>query len=198
MTQPLPKPVRAKKPRRPLRRTKPLAKGKPPKRASGLEPGRLRSRKPMKKSNPVRRAKKYARNYGEHRPFVVSLECAIRVGNGQPNPWRIVPAHVVATGAGGCKGDWRDLVCLSYDLHLEQHRIGVRAFQEKYGVNLFALRHVLVVADPGVDVREQLAAWKRLHEEHTGQEVIDALGRGFLLTGREIAPPTIAVDSTEI
>jgi hypothetical protein len=96
---------------------------------------------------------------------------------------------------GGCKGGWRDMVPLSRDLHDLQHAIGIKAFEDRFEVSLHALRHVLVVSDPGVDVSEQVAAWRRLHE-HPAGEVTSALQRGLDLTGFPISPPRVAEEST--
>jgi hypothetical protein len=46
-------------------------------------------------------------------------------------------AHVRARGAGGM--DHGNLVPLEHRLHMEQHRIGQRSFEGKYGVDLRAL-----------------------------------------------------------
>jgi hypothetical protein len=166
----LPKPVRAPKDFRPLR-----------------------AKKPINRTNPARKAAKFARNFGEHRAFIVGLPCAVRLKPScRENPWRIVPAHVRAIGMGAAKGTWRDLVPLSHDLHMKQHRLGVRGFEETFGISLRALRHVLVVADPVVSIEEQLIAWRLLHQEHSEAEITAALQRGFDLTGFPVEPPRAA------
>lgn len=172
------------------------------------EPSVLRSKKPLRRVNPERKAAKFERNFGAHRDFIVALPCAVRLSRsgGLPvvhsfdragrarnpslrNPFSIVSAHVQAIGMGGAKGSWRDLVPLSADLHLSQHRLGLAEFERRFEVSLRALRHVLVVADPDVEPSEQLAAWDRLHQQHTPEEVREALQRGYDLTGRAIVPP---------
>ena len=45
-------------------------------------------------------------------------------------------AHVKARGMGGCGGDRRSLVPLCTRCHREQHAIGLRAFGEKYEIDL--------------------------------------------------------------
>jgi hypothetical protein len=152
---------------------------------------------PIRRSNPVKKARKFARNFGEHRAFIVGLPCSIRLKrSGKANPWKIDPAHAIAAGMGGAKGTWRDLIPLSWDLHKRQHTMTIDQFERLYDVPLLALRHVLVVADPGVDVQEQLEAWRRLHE-HPEHEILAALQRGYDMCGYVVVPPSIPADSSE-
>lgn len=56
--------------------------------------------------------------------------------------WRyavIDPAHVRARGAGGC--DLYNALSLAHHLHEEQHHIGLKSFEAKYGVDLLAIAH---------------------------------------------------------
>lgn len=46
----------------------------------------------------------------------------------------IDPAHITSRNAGG--DDLYNAVSLAHHLHEEQHRIGIRSFQAKYGVDL--------------------------------------------------------------
>ena len=179
--------------RTPLKAGKPLQRRKPLKAVSGLETrSELKRHKPLRKSNPERRKRKHARNHGEHSAFIRSLPCAVRqLPSCRENRWRIVPAHAVATGMGGCKGTFRDTVPLSWDLHQLQHNIGIDAFEERFGVPLLALRHVLMVADPGMVIHEQLEAWRRLYAEHSDSEICAALQLGKDLTGHFVKPPAV-------
>ncbi len=43
-------------------------------------------------------------------------------------------AHVVSRGAGGADRD--NVVCLCRHHHEEQHRIGIKSFEQRYGVDL--------------------------------------------------------------
>lgn len=169
---------------------KPVRQAKPVSRLESRSELKRRTR--LRQSNPARKAKKFARNFGTHRSFIGSLPCAIRLKRpGRENPWKIDPAHAVATGMGGAKGTWRDLIPLSRDLHRKQHRTTMAAFQALYAVPLLALRHVLVVADPNVAIGDQLEAWRRLHEEHPPEEVLAALQRGYDLCGYHVCPPQV-------
>jgi hypothetical protein len=195
--EPLSKPVRAPKVRKPLKRTA-LAPGKPMKRTSALEPGRLRSKHPIRRSNAIRRGKMFKRNFGDHAEFIRSLDCAVEAC---PGPSQA--AHVVSRKMGGCGGDRFDLVPLCAEHHPKQERYRhnpegrLTAFEVEHGLNLRALRRVLVVADPSMEPAEQIAAWALLHEEHETPAIQCALQRALDLTGREIAPPTIAVETEE-
>ncbi|HSF40349.1 MAG TPA: hypothetical protein VLT87_11195 [Thermoanaerobaculia bacterium] len=195
MREPLLKPVRPPKVRKPLKRTTKLAPRKPMKRTSALEHGRLRSRKKIKKSNPERKAKKYERNFGSHADFIRSLGCAV-----EECPNASQAAHVVSRKMGGCGGDRFDLVPLCGEHHPRQERYRhnpegrLTAFEVEHGLNLRALRRALVVADPGEKPEVQIVAWGLLHQEHDEKAIKNALQRGLDLTGREIAPPTIAVE----
>jgi len=64
-------------------------------------------------------------------------------------------------------------------------------FEARYELPLRALRHVLVVADPAVEIEEQWVAWRKLHEEHGVLEVQGALQRGLDLCGYTIEPPKV-------
>jgi hypothetical protein len=193
--QPLLKPVRKEKAPKPLKRKTALASGKPMKRTSGLEPARLRSKHPIQKSNPERRAKKFARNFGDHADFIRSLGCAVEDCEGASQA-----AHVISRKMGGCGGDRFDLVPLCRDHHPKQERYRhnpegrLTAFEVEHGLSLRALRRVLVVADPGQEPSEQIEAWALLHSEHADPAIQSALQRALDLTGRVIAPPTIAIE----
>jgi hypothetical protein len=100
----------------------------------------------------------------------------------------------VATGMGGCKGTFRDTVPLSWDLHELQHNIGIVAFEKRFGVPLRALRHALMVADPGMEIHEQIEAWCRLHEHQPAHEIPAALLLAYDLCGYHVAPPAVGVN----
>jgi hypothetical protein len=167
-----------------------------PQREAKARPKGLRAKKPLKASNPKRRAEKYARNFSGttsglpgHDDFVRSLPCAVLYQRRSD----VEAAHVEGRKMGGAAGDWRELVPLTRQLHRELDRIGLDAFERKHGINLRGLRHALVVADPGVSPAEQLAAWRRLLAEFPD---IDACGRvlqhAWDLCGHKVEPPRIA------
>lgn len=65
----------------------------------------------------------------EHDVWLTKLPCVVSGKRGT------VPAHVVSRGAGG---RWFHQVQLTPKLHAEQHLIGIRSFEAKYGVKLLA------------------------------------------------------------
>lgn len=89
---------------------------------------------PMRRTNPERRARLYAHNFGEHADFVRSLPCLV-TGCSRPAE----AAHARARGMGGAKGSWRDLVPLCRAHHIEagEARTSQRhAFEVRHGVSL--------------------------------------------------------------
>ena len=62
----------------------------------------------------------------------------------------IVAAHVKSRGAGG-GAEW--LVPLRWDLHEEQHTVGILTFQERHRIDLVR------------EARRLERMWKRLQEE---------------------------------
>ena len=94
----------------------------------------LKRRTPLRQRNPERRARLYARNFGEHADRVRSLPCLVP-GCMQ----RVEACHARARGMGGAKGSWRDLVPLCREHHEEagEHRTSKRhAFELRHGVSL--------------------------------------------------------------
>ncbi len=94
----------------------------------------IERRSPLRKVNPERRAKLYARNFGEHADLIRALPCLV--------PGCSCPAeaaHARARGMGGCMGSWRDLVPLCRAHHIEagEARTSQRhAFEVRYRVSL--------------------------------------------------------------
>jgi hypothetical protein len=138
----------------------------------------------------------YGRNFaGElpagpgHDEFIRGLSCLVYGCTRLP----IQAAHTVARGSGGCGSSWRQLVPLCRKHHVgPQGQEGrTEAFEKDHGLCLGALAEVLVVADPGVLLVEQLAAWSRL-EAYLEAERMGALQRGYDLTGYTIGPPKVA------
>lgn len=99
--------------------------------------GQLSRRSPMargrgvKPVNRERKAERHARNFGAEAEHVCHLPCII-TGDTYPGA-SIVPAHVESVGAGGGRFD---IVPMRWDLHEEQHRIGIDTFAAKYGLDL--------------------------------------------------------------
>ena len=94
----------------------------------------LTRRTPLRKINPERRAKSYARNFGSEADIVRSMPCLVR-GCSHPSE----AAHVRARGMGGTKGDRHDLVPLCRVHHEEasEHRTARRAaFEVVHGLCL--------------------------------------------------------------
>lgn len=158
----------------------------------------LKSKAPLKASNSKRKAEKYARNFSGpvgghpgHDDFVRSLPCAVRMEYRSD----VQAAHVEPRGMEGAKGDWRGLVPLCRPLHKRQEG-RLEEFEAEHQVNLRGLALALVVADPGVSPGEQLAAWRRLHEEFTEDEVRRVLQHGLDLCGSVIEPPKIAAEES--
>lgn len=103
-------------------------------RRSTLAPGAgLERRTRVKPVNKARRAKRFARNFGAKRFWIVTLDCVI------PGCWQtpVEAAHVKSRGAGGTSAHMVPLCALH---HAEQHAIGIRTFGEaKYGLDLLAI-----------------------------------------------------------
>ena len=99
----------------------------------------------LRSVNPERRARTFARNYGERGDPIRAMQCAVPGHSRSPTRcWgRIEAAHVVARGMGGAHGDRRDLVPLCAGHHWEQTMTGIRRFQTKYGIDLTELAATL-------------------------------------------------------
>lgn len=113
------------------------------KRSKGLRRGKGLTR--GKRINPVnkaRKAKAFARNFGDRGEYIREMCClADSAKHGSPCSGPIQAAHVIARGMGGCKGDRRHLVPLCAIHHLEagENRTSQReAFEAKYGIDLLA------------------------------------------------------------
>lgn len=107
--------------RTPLVRRRPLSPGTKP----------LRAKKPMKRRNPERAARRFAESF--HSPefvaWVHSLGCCIPGCRSE----EIEAAHVTSRARGGT---WEDVVGMCNRHHFESHTIGQHRFQRKYGIDL--------------------------------------------------------------
>lgn len=97
----------------------------------------------MNPVNKERRAKAYARNYGDRADYVRDMNCRIlplhKLLDRVTCSGRIQAAHVKARGMGGCKGDRRDLLnlCAAHHKEAGERRTSQRAaFEEKWGIDL--------------------------------------------------------------
>lgn len=123
----------------PLRTKTPLRRGT----KSLVTRTQLRTRTPLAKANRKRKAKTYARNYGERGHYIREMPCTAQPC-GEPSQ----AAHVIARGMGGAKGDKRKLAPLCKCHHDEagEARTSQRAaFEAKYGVDLIALAERIAV-----------------------------------------------------
>lgn len=83
--------------------------------------------------NAKRTRERHARNFGAEADAVRGMECvvsAVRYPDAQ-----IVPAHVLSIGASGGRFD---IIPLRWDLHEDQHRMGVETFAAKHGIDMRA------------------------------------------------------------
>jgi hypothetical protein len=91
--------------------------------------------------NRSRRAKAFARNFGERSDAIREMPCLVHERcDGDSNcAGRVVAAHVQARGMGGAKGDRRKLVPLCWHHHEEasERRTSKRhAFEMRYEISL--------------------------------------------------------------
>lgn len=118
----------------------------------------------LKRSNPERRARQHARNFGERVDAIHRMPCLVwqqRIGHlgllGTTTcRGDTVAAHVIPRGMGGARGDLRNLINLCARHHDEagEHRTSKRrAFEDLYGVNLMveADRLARMLDDPGFE-----------------------------------------------
>lgn len=92
----------------------------------------IKRKTPLRRVNRKRRAKAFARNYGDRGQAIREMPCLV---HGYAC-WSVA-AHVQARGMGGRKGDRRSLVPLCQTLHSElDDRLGVDAFDHKYQTDL--------------------------------------------------------------
>lgn len=117
-------------------------------RSKGLSrgPGPTR-RTAIRQSNPKRRREAWERNFGERRAWIVSMPCLIAKHPLHTCAGVIEPAHAIARGMGGRKGNRRHQVPLCSAAHKEAgERPGIgrgpgtkRAkFEAKYAIDLIA------------------------------------------------------------
>lgn len=92
----------------------------------------MRRKKPIRRSNPQRRAKRFKQAFGspERVAAIQAMPCA--VCGSRPSQC----AHVRSRAAGGT---YRDIVPLCHAHHAEQHQIGIASFEERHGLDLAQL-----------------------------------------------------------
>lgn len=105
--------------------------------------------------------------WNRHRRFIRSLGCCIPNCDDQG---LIEVAHVrsAANAGTGIKPIDGFAVGMCHDHHHEQHSTGVRSFEAKYKINLFALAHEYVEASPDWQLRDTmrtLADWSTPYAE---------------------------------
>ena len=98
-------------------------------------------RTPMKRSNPARRAKMYARNFGPRAEVVRDMPCLVARAREATDlcRGRVQAAHVIARGMGGCGGDARSLVPLCARHHEQSGARGTMQrvdFETEHGIVL--------------------------------------------------------------
>jgi hypothetical protein len=155
------------------------------KRGAPLKRSPLKRKTPLRPRNPQRRAKMYARNYGEHADFLRGLCCSV------PD-CRLFPlqvAHTVTRKRGSVGGTWRDTCPLCLKHHPRQEG-RTAEFSREIGVDLIALADALVCADPGAPLEEIVAAWGRLDQRAPGARS-GALQRTFEMTGTHPQRPRV-------
>lgn len=116
-----------------------------------MKRSRLTRKTPLKAKGKSRFPK---RRNPEYLAWIRTLPCCvwhvrtgdrvpIVIGDSIPETWvaRIEAAHVKSRGAGGW--DVGNTVPLDMLLHTEQHRIGIKSFEAKYGVDLSAIAQQL-------------------------------------------------------
>ena len=111
-------------------------------------------RTPMKRSNPARRAKMYARNFGPRAIAVRGMPCLVARARKARDLCRgeVQAAHVVARGMGGCGGDARSLVPLCARHHEQS---GARGTMQRVD---FETEHGIVLQVEADRIAEQLDA----------------------------------------
>lgn len=90
-------------------------------------------RSPLRRSNPRRRRKAHARDFGKRAPVIRSMQC-LAAADGRCSG-RIEAAHARSRGAGG---DRRSLIPLCTGHHREQHDHGVKTFEARHDLDLLA------------------------------------------------------------
>ena len=97
-----------------------------------------------------------ARSCPAHRAWVRRHRCSVTGCLAGP----IECAHVRSGTDGGCalkpSDRWTVSLCRAH--HAEQHRIGERAFERRYGLDLIALAELFVARSPHRRVLEEQAA----------------------------------------
>ena len=105
------------------------------------DPTQPKPRRPVPKSNPARKAKRYEAAYGLKGQWIRGLPCCcsgrrtgdlIRQGAVRGVMVVVVAAHFPSRGAGG---DSQNLVPLADHLHRWAHDHGERALEKRFGVN---------------------------------------------------------------
>ena len=93
------------------------------------------NRRPLRQVNPERKAKLEALQFGPQAELCRRSKCSVRSCSFTKD--RIVPHHLKSRAAGGLDEDTVPL-CMKH--HAEIHTLGRRRFEERYGLDLFAVR----------------------------------------------------------
>lgn len=116
-----------------LRRSGPLRRSKPLRPSGMSRKVEIVRQRAIAKVNPKRRAERFERAYlsTAYVAFIHWKGCVVDGCTRQP----IHACHRIPRSRGGT---WRDLFGGCAHHHEEQHRIGVRAFEQRHGVDLEA------------------------------------------------------------
>lgn len=115
-------------------------------------PKRVRVRKPLKARQEPKAFQH--RRVPEYREWIRSYACLIRYADCSLGVFGSECAHVKSRGAGG--NDVGNCVPLCHYHHQQQHAIGIRSFQRRYGIDLYA-----IAADLGRIYGARLIATRR-------------------------------------
>lgn len=112
-------------------------KAKPPR--TRLKRSRMKCNGPMKKFNAKRGGHAFPKNVDEdYREWIRALPCILSgkmIAHGQHICWGAVQVcHVKTRGAGG--PDRKNCVPMCASAHDQQHVIGIREFEQRWGVSL--------------------------------------------------------------
>lgn len=112
-----------------------------------MKRSRIQRKTRMKARNSKRKAKLYAKNFGEHADWVRTLACLV---NDAECRGLVEPHHYPTVGSGGTA---KNITPLCNFHHIAQfHRMGPKTFQERYGLDLKAIAACLWKINGGTDV----------------------------------------------
>jgi len=93
----------------------------------------MRRKAPMRRRNPERAKRLFEKQYGEEAALVREMKCFVCELDHRRQTTRTEAAHVRSRGAGGTS---KDLIPLCTAHHGLLHRLGIKTFEEAFGVNL--------------------------------------------------------------